>query len=196
MKSKPNPFLRPSLAFAASSVFLSMGSAHAATYDWTGATNSSFTTGSNWSQNSWDQWSDYRIGGTPTNTSLTIDGYFGIGSLTLQSGLTTDIVINSIPGANPVIMGTDQAGSSALISIAADSKNLTINGVYMSSTAVTWDVGAGRTLTMAGQLINWYNPASLVKNGAGTAILSNSNSGGTTINGGTLSLAAAWAIFT
>jgi autotransporter-associated beta strand protein len=190
MKVKSNPFLRYSLALAASSAVLF---ANAATYDWTGATDSNFTTGSNWAGGVWTQWSDYNIGGTPTNTTLTIDGYFGISSLTLQSGLTTDIVINAIPGTNPVIMGTDQSSSLGLITIAADSRNLTINGEYIASTAVTWNVGAGRTLTMAGQLNNWYNPASLVKNGAGTVVLGSNNgySGSTTINGGVISNGAA-----
>jgi autotransporter-associated beta strand protein len=194
MKLKQNPFLRHSLALAAGTAFLAMGSAHAATYDWTGATNSNFTEASNWSQNAWTQWDDYRFGGTPTNATVTINGYFGIGSLTLQSGLTTDIVINS-SNAQPIIMNTAYSNSGqAAISIAADSSNLTINGEYVAGSAVTWDVGAGRTLTMNGPLNNWANQpnvASLVKNGAGTATLTQKSnySGGTTVNGGILSLA-------
>jgi len=162
-----------------------VASAHAATYDWTGDTNNNFTDPGNWG-GTWAQWSDYRFGGTPNRTSMTINDYNGIGSITLQSGLTTDIVIDSTP--NPVIMGTNQSGSSALISIAADSSDLTINGGYIASTAVTWDVGTGRTLTLNGPLNNWYNPASLVKNGAGSAVLSgaSSYSGTTIINEGTL----------
>jgi autotransporter-associated beta strand protein len=186
MKSKPNPFLRYPLALAASSTFLSMCSAQAATYDWTGATDSNFTEAGNWTQNSWTQWHDYRIGGTPTNASITINGYFGIGSLTLQSGLATDIVINS-SNVNPVIMHTGIAGS-ATIAIASDSKNLTINGEYNAGSAVTWDVGANRTLTMNGPLNNWNGTASLVKNGAGTAVLSGINgyTGATNVNNGLL----------
>jgi autotransporter-associated beta strand protein len=186
MKSKPNPFLRYPLALAASSTFLSMSSAQAATYDWTGATDSNFTEAGNWTQNSWTQWHDYRMGGTPTNASITINGYFGIGSLTLQSGLTTDIVINS-SNTNPVIMHTGIAGS-ATIAIASDSKNLTINGEYVAGSAVTWDVGANRTLTMNGPLNNWNGTASLVKNGAGTAVLSGTNgyTGATNVNNGLL----------
>ena len=194
MKSKSNPFLRHSLALAASSVFLSMGSALAATYDWDGDTNSNFTDGANWVGGSWAQWSDYRFGAppynTPTNTSITINGYFGIGSLTLQSGLTTDIVINST-NAQPVIMNTAFSnGGLALISIDAASKNLTINGEYIANNTITWDVGAGRTLTMNGPLNQWFEAASLVKNGTGTAVLTNAFgfSGGAAINGGTLEL--------
>ncbi len=188
MKPNYNPLLRHSLA-----VFFTfaIGAAHAATYDWTGANNSDFTNGANWSQNSWTQWDDYRFGGTPTNSTVTINGYFGIGSLTLQSGLTTDMVINST-NAQPVIMHTGIANSGlALISIAADSRDLTINGDYIAASAVTWDVGAGRTFTMNGPLNNWFAPASIVKNGSGNAILTQKSNytGGTTVNGGTLSLA-------
>jgi autotransporter-associated beta strand protein len=188
MKPKSSQFLRCSLALTGGFTVFTMGSAHAATYDWTGATDSNFTEAGNWTQNSWDEWNDYRIGGTPTNASITINGYFGIGSLTLQSGLATDIVINS-SNANPVIMHAGIAGS-ATIAIASDSKNLTINGEYIAGAAVTWDVGAGRTLTMNGPFNNWFTTASLIKNGAGTAVLADAFgvTGGATINGGTLEL--------
>lgn len=181
----------PCITLAATSAVLLFPSARAATYDWTGATDGNFTTGGNWVGGSWTQWDDYRFGGTPTNASTTLNGYFGIASLTLQSGLTTDIVINS-SNAQPVIMHTGIANSGlALIAIDANSSNLTINGEYIAASTVTWDVGAGRTLTMNGPLNNWFNPASLVKNGAGTATLTQTSNytGGTTVNGGTLSLA-------
>jgi autotransporter-associated beta strand protein len=55
---------------------------------------------------------------------------------------------------------------------------------------VTWDVGAGRTLTMNGPLNQWFDTASLVKNGEGTAVLAGDFgfTGGAAINGGTLEL--------
>jgi autotransporter-associated beta strand protein len=158
------------------------------TYAWTGAASTNFTDAANWAENAWAQWCDYTFGGTPTNASVTVDGYFGINSLTLQSGLTTNIEINSTT-PQPVIMGVGVTGNPlALITIAADSKNLTINGDYISASAVTWDVGSGRTLTLNGPLNNWNGTASLVKKGEGTAVLTGANnySGGTTISNGTL----------
>ena len=178
------------VASFAIAALMNVSVSYSATFDWTGAANSNFTEGGNWSQNSWDQWSDYRFGGTPTNASATINSYFGMNSISLVSGLTSDITINS-SASNPVIMGVGVTGnSSALISIAADSRNLTINGDYISASAVTWDVGSGRTLTLNGPLNNWFNPAALIKNGAGTALLTAGNgyTGTTTINGGTLIL--------
>jgi autotransporter-associated beta strand protein len=159
---------------------------HAATYSWTGATNTDFTNGGNWVEGSWEQWSDYNFGSSVTSGTATINGYFGIASLNLVSGLDQDIVINS-SNPQPVIMGVNVAGNAnALISIAADSRDLTINGEYISATPVTWDIGAGRTFTMNGPLNNWWANAGIVKNGAGTAVLSQASNyaAGTTINGG------------
>lgn len=158
------------------------------TYAWTGAANTNFTDPANWVENAWAQWSDYTFGGTPTNATVTINGTFGIDRLTLQSGLTQDIVINSTT-ENPIIMGAGVAGNPlALITIATDSKNLTINGDYIAASAVTWDVGAGRTFTLNGPLNTWMGTASLVKKGAGTAVLTGANNynGATTISNGTL----------
>jgi fibronectin-binding autotransporter adhesin len=162
--------------------------AQAATYNWQGDTNANFTDGANWVENSWSQWDDYRFGTDVVNGAVTINGYFGIGSLSLQSGLTQDIVLTS-SNPQPVIMSTAIANSGlALISIATDSRDLTINGEYIASTGVTWDVGSGRTLNMTGQLKDWFATASLVKQGAGTAVLAGSNTyaGQTNIQGGTL----------
>jgi autotransporter-associated beta strand protein len=170
---------------------LKISPAQAATFDWTGNASENFTEAGNWSQGSWDQWNDYRFSGTPTRSSTTLNTYFGMNSIILASGLTSDIVINS-SDANPLIMGIGVNGNpSALISIASDSRNLTINGQYISTSAVTWDVGAGRTLTLNGALNNWFNPAALIKNGAGTATLTQMGNytGATTVNGGTLNLA-------
>ncbi len=192
MKTKSNPFLRFTL-LAATAALATLASAHAATYTWIGGTSSDFTEPANWDGGAWTQWSDYTFGGTPTRASINLNlsngNEYGMSSLTLQSGLTQDIVISSAAGSR-LIMGTDQSSSSGLITIAEGSSNLTINAEYIASTAVTWDVGAGRTLTMAGQLNNWYNPASLVKSGSGTAVLTANNSygGGTTISSGTLQI--------
>jgi len=189
MKLQVRAFWQQSLAAASS--LLAAGPSLAATYHWEGDTSANFTDAANWVENVWTQWDDYRFGAAVTSGAVTINGYFGIGSLTLQSGLTTDIVINS-SNAQPVIMNTAFSNSGlAAISIAADAKDLTINGEYIANNAVTWDVGAGRTLTMNGPLNNWFETASLVKNGAGTATLTQKSNytAGTTVNGGILNLA-------
>ena len=82
------------------------------------------------------------------------------------------------------------------ITIAAGSRDLTINTAYLSQGPVTWDIGSGRTLTFNNSLYDWNGAASLLKQGDGTAVLNNVNtfSGTITINGGTLTLAATWGL--
>jgi autotransporter-associated beta strand protein len=157
-------------------------------YNWQGDAGTGFTTPANWVEDVWEQWDDYDFGSAVTNGSVAINGYFGINSLNLQAGLSQDIVITS-SNAQPIIMGIGVAGnSSALISIADASRDLTINGDYIANGTVTWDVGSGRTLALNGPLSNWFQTASLVKNGAGTAILGGaiSYTGNTTVGNGTL----------
>jgi autotransporter-associated beta strand protein len=188
MKPKNFPCRGRFILIVTSSIVTAISPARAAIYNWTGSTDSDFTNGSNWAENTWSQWDDYRFGGTPANASVNINGYFGIGSLNLENGLSQDIVINST-NAQPVIMNTAFANSGlALISIAAGSRDLTINGEYVSVGAVTWDVGSGRTLIMGAQFNNWFATASLIKNGAGTATLANTNgfSGKADVNAGIL----------
>ena len=157
-------------------------------YNWQGDAGTGFMTPANWVEDVWEQWDDYFFGSAVTNGSVVINGYFGINSLNLQAGLPQDIVITST-NAQPIIMGVGVNGNpSALISIADASRDLTINGEYIANGTVTWDVGSGRTLVLNGPLNNWFQTASLVKNGAGTAILGGSNSytGNTTVSNGTL----------
>ena len=148
MKSKTNPFLRHSLPLAAGAAFLAMGSAHAATYDWTGSTDSLWKTDGNWVGGAYVEWGEYQFGSAVTNGTVdfTAASIFGTASLNLNSGLTTDITIG---GSQPIIMAINQISgwglpaSTGQINIAAASKNLTINNIYQSNGAVTWDVGAG-----------------------------------------------------
>lgn len=168
-------------------VLITLATAHADLI-WQGDTNSDFSEGANWVGGTWDQWSDYTFGAASTNGSVNINGSFGMNSLTFASGLGQDIVIGSTTNEK-LYMGINVVGNpSALITIDTASKDLTINAEYQAASAVTWDVGAGRTLTMNGTLNDWFNPAALVKDGTGTAVLAGSNpfSGGTTISDGNL----------
>ena len=159
-------------------------SVQALTYNWTGSTSSDFQTAGNWVESAWDQWGDYRFGSNVTNGTVTVNNFVGWGPIFLDSGLTSDIVIG---GPQPVIMAANWSVG-ATITIATDSRNLTINNAYNSNGAVTWNVGANRSLTLNNTLSDWNGTASLVKQGDGTALLTGTNtySGGTTVSGGTL----------
>lgn len=162
---------------------------------WQGDTDTDYNTGSNYLENSWAQWTDCIFNSNVANGTLNVDDFTGWGNLSLNSGLATDIVIG---GSSPVIMapaklgqpGWDLPSVGGSMTLAPDSRNLTINTGLIIAGELVWDVGSGRTLTANGSFQNWTDngTASLRKQGDGTAILavSNSYSGGTTINAGTL----------
>ena len=162
---------------------------------WQGDTNADYNTGSNYLENAWAQWTNYRFDSNAINGTMNVDDFIGWGNLSLHSGLTTDITIG---GSGPIIMAPAKLGQPSWdfpslggsMTLAADSRNLTLNTSLIIAGELLWDVGSGRTLTANGSLQNWTDNgiASLRKEGTGTANLSVSNnfSGGTIINSGTL----------
>jgi autotransporter-associated beta strand protein len=162
---------------------------------WQGNTDSDYNTGANYTENGWGQWTDYVFDSNVVNGTLNVDDYTGWGNLSLNSGLSTDITIG---GSSPIIMAPAKLGQSGwdfpslggTMTLASDSRNLTINTGLIIAGELVWNVGSGRTLTANGSLQNWTDNgiAALRKEGDGTAILSVSNnfSGGTIITGGTL----------
>jgi autotransporter-associated beta strand protein len=162
---------------------------------WQGNTDSDYNTGANYTENGWGQWTDYVFDSNVVNGTLNVDDYTGWGNLSLNSGLSTDITIG---GSSPIIMAPAKLGQSGwdfpslggTMTLASDSRNLTINTGLIIAGELVWDVGSGRTLTANGSIQNWTDNgiASLRKEGTGTANLSVSNNftGGTIINSGTL----------
>jgi fibronectin-binding autotransporter adhesin len=164
-------------------------SAQAATFNWEGDVSSDFQTVGNWVENSWAEWNDYRFGSAVTNGTVSYNSGFGTGRLFLDSGLTTDITIG---GSSQILMSPIFVGGTGTITIASDSQNLIINNAYWSFGNTTWNVGAGRSLTLNNSLSDWAGAggASLVKQGAGTAFLSSTSSysGITILEGGILNV--------
>ena len=174
----------------AAAALLGATSAAGATYQWTGnsGVNQNYDNGANWVETTWTEWGDYVFNSNVVNGTVNINVFCGTDTLSLQSGLTTDITIN---GPVPLVFAGNW-GHFGTISIAADSRNLTINTSINSSGEVTWNVGAGRTLTFTQGLSDWGTaPATLVKSGAGTAMLtgSSSYSGVTILAGGVVNAA-------
>jgi autotransporter-associated beta strand protein len=172
---------------------LGVTSAPAATYQWTGnsGVNQNYDNGANWVEASWTEWGNYVFNSNVVNGTVNINVFCGTDTLSLQSGLTTDITIN---GPVPLVFAGNW-GHFGTISIAADSRDLTINTNINSSGEMTWNVGAGRKLTFTQGLSDWGTaPAALVKSGAGTAMLTGSSSySGVTIFGGGVVNAATFA---
>jgi autotransporter-associated beta strand protein len=188
MKSRINPLPRLSAALA----IACSASAHASTaYNWTGTANDTFSNSANWSPGGWTEWNDYHFDATATgnfaiNNSTT---EYGVGSISLDSGLTNDITISG----SRLLMWQGYNDSTGSITIAADSKNLTLNTAYAASGNATWDVGANRTLTFNG-VINtaYWGAGNYTKQGAGTAVLSANNTftGNTTVSNGVLEISS------
>ena len=105
--------------------------------------------------------------------------------------INSDSALGSASGSVVISGGaTLQAGASA-VSLAAT------RPIYMIGGVATFDT-QGNTMTIASAITNVIMPAGIAKTGSGTLILTGNNAytGGTTINGGTLSLGNANAIGT
>jgi len=170
-----------------------IGSARATIYYWTGAsgTDTNFSNMANWTDGSsspaigaWE-WQDFVFDSHATTGTVTLNERKGTGSLTLASGLAYDITIG---GPERLIMALGHGTPVATITIASDSKDLTVNADYDSQSPVTWYIGAGRTFTLNGALLNWLATTSVTKQGSGRAVLAGANgyTGTTTIAAGTL----------
>ena len=193
MPSQSSRALLSRATLMVAAALLGVTSAPAATYQWTGnsGVNQNYDNGANWVEASWTEWGNYVFNSNVVNGTVNINVFCGTDTLSLQSGLTTDITIN---GPVPLVFAGNW-GHFGTISIAADSRDLTINTNINSSGEMTWNVGAGRKLTFTQGLSDWGTaPAALVKSGAGTAMLTGSSSySGVTIFGGGVVNAATFA---
>ncbi len=180
----------------ASAVAATLLSANAAN-TWSGSFDSDFNTATNYVENSWSQWTDYIFDANAVNPAMNVDEFVGWGNITLNSGLTTNIVIE---GSQPIVMAPAKVGVwiepslGGTVTIDTAGKDLTVNTGFLISGELVWDIGAGRTLTANGAVNVWSgqgSAASLNKQGAGTAVLAGANNydGTTDINGGTLVVA-------
>ena len=125
-------------------------------------------------------WQSATFDGNTVNGNVVLDWYKGTNWINLNSGLTTDIIFSN--GLTDSLVQNSDGG----MNIATDSKDLTMNnGQYPLFAGVTWNIGAGRTLTVNS---NINNGGGITMNGPGTAVLTNANSyaGQTFINSGTL----------
>ena len=155
---------------------------------WTGATDSHWnqTTTGNWLGDLIaGDWQNVTFDANTVNGTVALDWYKGTGTISLNSGLTTDVTITN--GTQNALI---QNGSPAEgINIAADSQNLTLNmSQYTLWGSETWSIGTGRSLTVNGAI---SGTGGITKDGSGTAVLTgtNSYSGATTVSAGTLTLA-------
>jgi autotransporter-associated beta strand protein len=165
------------------------------THIWQGDTNTDFRTAANYLDDTWTEWANYQFDINTIQGNISVDAIHGWGNLSLLSGLRTDISIGGSAIIHMAPAMVDQWVAPSLggrISIASDSKNLTIGNRMLVAGAMTWDVGTGRTLTVTGTVEDWVGlgAASLEKRGNGTVVLRgvNAYSGPTHVQGGMLHL--------
>jgi len=168
-------------------------SAQAADQVWIGSTGDhNVTTPGNWG--SWvsegdtcASWSPFVFGSGVVDGTVNLNRWVAINSITLTSGLTHDITIDN----GPIVMG------GSLVDMSSAGANLTLNAqVQQGWGDMTFNVGAGRTLTAAGGVAEsgWFGlHTGLTKNGAGTAVIKGASTYtlDTYINAGTLEIGGA-----
>jgi autotransporter-associated beta strand protein len=131
--------------------------------------------------------------GATQQASVTTGTDINLGSITFNDAATVNvagnstITLNSTTATAATTTGAGQAvtaGSAISVTAFANATN-TISARVALAANQTWNVAAGKTLTVSGAV---SGTGSLTKADAGTLVLSNTNSytGGTTIAGGTL----------
>ena len=183
MKPRIHPFTSAALLVA--SFTLPTPCARAADQLWIGsAGDHNVTTASNWvgAAPSVDTWSPFIFGSDVVDGTVNLDRWVALSSLTLNSGLTHDITIDN----GPVVMG------GSLVDMSSAGADLTLNAQLQHGWGdMTFNVGAGRTLTSNGGVVEsgWFG----LHTGTGTLTLTGANTytGATVINSGTLELGGA-----
>jgi autotransporter-associated beta strand protein len=196
VKSSIHPFRTPVIS-GATVLFACFSmlnpSAQAADQVWIGSTvDHNVTTPGNWG--SWvsegdtcASWSPFVFGSGVVDGTVNLNRWVAINSITLTSGLTHDITIDN----GPIVMG------GSLVDMSSAGANLTLNAqVQQGWGDMTFNVGAGRTLTAAGGVAEsgWFGlHTGLTKNGAGTAVIKGASTYtlDTYINAGTLEIGGA-----
>jgi len=158
-------------------------SAQAADQLWIGsAGDHSVYTTTNWVGGAPDLFSfnKFVFGSDVVDGNMNIGPWVAVSNLVLTSGLTTPVTID---GGGLLVGG-------GTVDMSAATADLTINARYGTAWGdVTLNIGTGRTVTFNSDIYeNWGNPAKLIKDGPGVAVLNlqSSYTLGTTVNGGTL----------
>jgi autotransporter-associated beta strand protein len=140
-------------------------------------------TTSDWSNGTTSvQWSDNTLTGRDS-------AVFGstAGNVTLNSALSAGALQFTVPGYTIAGTGNLTLGSGGIDASQLTSGNTTINTLISLVAPQSWNIGAGSTLTVGG---NISGNSALTKSGLGSLILggSNSYSGGTIIAGGNVTV--------
>jgi autotransporter-associated beta strand protein len=157
---------------------------------WTGAVNSDWRVVENWLDGvpNGGTWEGVIFDSNTVRGGIDVNmAWYGVGKITLASGLTNNITMNNGGAALLRAMYINQGTS-----IASDSADLTINADIWMWGQEIWDVGAGRTMTINGQFTYNNGAFAVIKDGAGTAVIGKPTGypGPFTVKAGTLRTSA------
>jgi fibronectin-binding autotransporter adhesin len=180
-------------AFLASSVLGAANISQGQT--WTGITDASWNTGTNWSTNAVPVTTgDVVFDGTGANFDISLSAPGPLQSLTFTAGQTAAVNLNTTAGSSsPVVAAANLVfGATATsLTVEAGSGNHKVTGTGVSNggtfrdvsfigslTSFTFGIGSGTSFEINGRVGGGSLNAKYAKNGTGTLILSGPNGGG------------------
>ncbi len=164
--------------------FLALSDASAAT--WTGTTNASWATGTNWTGTPPDNTNPEAVvfdSSTTSNLTQALDASYTLTGIALTSP-SGAVVVNSGSGTNTLFLG------SGGIDMSAATQNLTLNVNTKVGSNQSWTVASGRTLLRSGGTSTFDTGTTTTLSGTGTITFGGTQvltgAGDITVNGATL----------
>jgi autotransporter-associated beta strand protein len=186
MKPQSNPFLRPArfvaaltlttclpVTFAVLTLCASTAYGQNGSRTWTGAVDGNYYNGANWSPSGDFPNGNAIFSGTTANSTITKTGnaYEYIFGLIFSNTLGTQSSFTFSPGGTRFFVGGSSISTAAVTS-GRLTDEIGVN-VYLSNAATAFDMGSNHDLKISGNIT--AGATTVTKNGAGTLILSGTN---------------------
>jgi autotransporter-associated beta strand protein len=186
MKSQSNPFFRPArfvaaltlttclpVTFAVLTLCASIAYGQDGSRTWTGAVDGNYYDGANWSPSGNFPNGNATFSGTTANSTITKTGnaYEYIFGLIFSNTLGTQSSFTFSPGGTRFFVGGSSISTAAVTS-GRLTDEIGVN-VYLANAATAFDMGSNHDLKISGNVTG--GGSTVTKNGAGTLILSGTN---------------------
>jgi autotransporter-associated beta strand protein len=186
MKLQSNPFLRPAsfvaaltlttclpVTFAVLTLCASTAYGQDGSRTWTGAVDGNYYNGANWSPSGNFPNGNATFSGTTANSTITKTGnaYEYIFGLIFSNTLGTQSSFTFSPGGTRFFVGGSSISTAAVTS-GRLTDEIGVN-VYLANAATAFDMGSNHDLKISGNVTG--GGSTVTKNGAGTLILSGTN---------------------
>jgi autotransporter-associated beta strand protein len=186
MKSQSNPFFRPArfvaaltlttclpVTFAVLTLCASIANGQDGSRTWTGAVDGDYYNGANWSPSGNFPNGNATFSGTTANSTITKTGnaYEYIFGLIFSNTLGTQSSFTFSPGGLRFFVGGPTI-STATVTSGRLTDEIGVN-VYLANAATAFDMGSNHDLKISGNVTG--GGTTVTKNGAGTLILSGTN---------------------